>query len=154
MLSRPVMRLARRLGRPLAVLAGRGLSKVVTVSGNASRAGCDTEETMFLKTTRILAALAAVLLVTTVAWAVTEAELIEQATELEADYQDLKVLVVAHVGPKSAREAAYAALEAQRAQLKADRATLQGCGCGELDGLIADIDVLSDDIQRALDEWN
>ena len=50
-------------------------------------------------------------------------------------------------------EAAFEALEVDRLDLKADRATLGGCSCSEIDAVIAQIDAMAAEIEDVIDGW-
>jgi hypothetical protein len=86
--------------------------------------------------------------------AFTEAELIVRAQALLADYEDLQDRFEADVEPHSVLEAAYDALEVERLELEADRATLPGsCTCVQLDALIHDIQVVSAWMAATIGGW-
>ena len=88
------------------------------------------------------------------AHAVTESQLVDQATTLKADYQALEARFLADTDSHAVLLADRSVLEARRVQLIADRATLPGgCGCSTLDARIADINAISGAIGVVIDGW-
>ena len=92
-------------------------------------------------------AIVALLVFATVAWAVTEAEVLQTANALPDDYKLLEVRVDAC--PKGECQEApqiesdFEDLELERDQLHADRASLDPCECTGVDAVIADVDDLA-----------
>lgn len=93
------------------------------------------------------------------ATAVTVAELTTVAQQLKADIQDLQDRADACPDGECEDAAAirsdFDGLEVARAQLHADRATLDpGCGCSALDDLIDDLDVLAATLGGTIAGWD
>ena len=108
---------------------------------------------------RTLAAsrVAGLVLVSGVAWAVTEAELKAEATALLTDFEALEV-DIDNCPNGTCSEAQdlideLDALGSDLVQLHADRDLLQGCGCQALDGLLDDLDDIEGELQLITDNW-
>ena len=92
------------------------------------------------------------------AWAFTVAELQTRADDMESSYATLYAQASACTGGtcqgRAAIESAFASLEAQRAQLHADRDTITNCTqCGELDAALAEFDAAADDVSSIIETW-
>lgn len=108
-----------------------------------------------LARTRIASLLAPIfLLVATAAFAVTEQELLIRADVLDAA-RDAWLTDAQTAQPEdyAALVAEHDDLEADRLDLEADRETLQGCGCTQLDGLIAEIGTAATGADEIIDQW-
>jgi len=100
-------------------------------------------------------ALVVALLTAGVAHALTEAEVLQEAQALLADYQDLEAHVLADDLPHAQMLATYQSLETQRDAVEADRVSLgPSCGCAEVDDALADIAAVSADIAVAVMTWD
>jgi hypothetical protein len=94
------------------------------------------------------------LLVATVAFAFTEAELLDRAIPLDADLDALHARFVADTEPHSVLKAEFDVLDAELDQLEADRATLPpSCGCTQLDQTLAAASATAAELQRTITAW-
>ncbi|MEM7246063.1 MAG: hypothetical protein AAF533_12020 [Acidobacteriota bacterium] len=92
------------------------------------------------------------------AWAVTEQELQADASALLSEHQSLEVDVngcpnggcYTAVQIEADVDAATATLD----QLVADRATLSGCTCTQLDATIASIELINDTLRTQIADWD
>ena len=91
------------------------------------------------------------------AWAVTEAELEADATALLSGLEDLEDEIDACTGGACSEAQQIVdrlgALSGRLDDLHAERATLPGCPCTTVDGLLSDLDDLRGDLEVVVGNW-